>query len=340
MSVTQCAGEPNSCSPNGLLPSLLLIGTRKGGTTALSSLLKRHPSIRMPDCKHGLEVWPKPRGVCVWDKEVRYFSRAVQQKSTGLCWYRSLYRCPHNTSGDQLVAFDGSPDYLVLKDAAVAAMAATLGRERTRLVVLLRNPADRFYSAYNMGMSEHLERLTARTHVHMEPSPIVENSTSTSGLTYARFAADLNRLIACAPACPSEPNIVSMFFSYGMYATHLRVYTRHFGRERLLVERSEDFYEDGAGTVRRVLAFSDLSDAPWQAATATSATVGSSSDQLTAKEQNIGRLWGGVGYAGKLQVTERRKLQKWYAPHNRELYAFIGRDMQWEQGMLPLEVEL
>ena len=40
--------------------------------------------------------------------------------------------------------------------------------------------------------------------------------------------------------------------------------------------------------------------------------------------------WGGSGYAGKLQPTERRKLGAYFEPHNRELYQLIGRDMGWE----------
>ena len=41
-------------------------------------------------------------------------------------------------------------------------------------------------------------------------------------------------------------------------------------------------------------------------------------------------MWGGKGYTGKLQPAERKKLQGWYAPHNKELYTLIGRDFGWE----------
>ena len=36
-----------------------------------------------------------------------------------------------------------------------------------------------------------------------------------------------------------ELGIVSMFFNYGMYAYHLRRYFNYFGRERILILKSE-----------------------------------------------------------------------------------------------------
>ena len=46
--------------------------------------------------------------------------------------------------------------------------------------------------------------------------------------------------------------------------------------------------------------------------------------------RNSGAMWGGKGYTGKLQPTERKKLQGWYAPYNKELYTLVGRDFGWE----------
>jgi hypothetical protein len=96
-----------------MLPSLVLIGTRKGGTTALSNLIKYHPSIAMPDCKTNRRSFPpKVRQLmCVWDKEVRFFSRG-RTAGASLDWYRSLYKCIVEDEVHR-VAFDGSPDYLV-----------------------------------------------------------------------------------------------------------------------------------------------------------------------------------------------------------------------------------
>ena len=296
----------------GVLPSLLLIGTRKGGTTALSTHIAQHPRVQMPDCKSGRDEWPAfaRTSMCVWDKEVRFFSRG---NSLSICWYRSLYPCG---GGDVRVAFDASPDYLVLPDAKIEAMALTLGA-RARLVALLRDPTDRFYSAYNMGMNERLARLAGRNALGADPGARV---------TYANFAASLDRLLECAPrGCPSEPTVVSMFFNYGMYATHLRRFFARFGREAVLVEASEDFYDDPWPTVRRVLSHAGIE--------ATREYVQSvRRSALTDKGRNQGGVWGGKLYRGRLLPPERLKLGRYYAPHNRELYALLGRELGWADG--------
>ena len=64
-----------STIPGGLgpVPLLQLIGTRKGGTTALSDHLLKHPNLLKPHCEEHKREWSaKIRNtMCVWDKEAR-----------------------------------------------------------------------------------------------------------------------------------------------------------------------------------------------------------------------------------------------------------------------------
>lgn len=112
----------------GPVPLIQLIGTRKGGTTALSDHMLAHPHLMAPDCQTHKREWPRvaQSKMCVWDKEVRYFSRgfrgpgARQGQALGsvdLCWYRSLYPCV--PAGAPHVGFDGSPDYLTMPEDKV-----------------------------------------------------------------------------------------------------------------------------------------------------------------------------------------------------------------------------
>ena len=102
-SMEPCASQPDVCDAVGILPRLLLVGTRKGGTTALSSLLREHPAVVMPNCS-GAEETRRQRLICWWDKEVRFFSRGGKV-GVDLCWYRSLYAaaCSGNGGGNGLV---------------------------------------------------------------------------------------------------------------------------------------------------------------------------------------------------------------------------------------------
>ena len=114
----------------------------------------------------------------------------------------------------------------------------------------------------------------------------------------------------------------------------LRRYVHHFGRRRLLVERSEDFYAEPGATAQRVLAFAGLAIAGrTKSDDAVERGRGGRAwrtQPLSATERNAGLLWAGRSYAGTMRPTERRKLQAFYAPHNRELYGLVGRDMGWE----------
>ena len=145
----------------GPLPTLVLIGTRKGGTTGFTTQLLKHPHLLAPDCRTDRSHWPRGAAslMCVWDKEVRYFSRGGRG-GVDLCWYRKRYPCV--PPGAPHVAVDASPDYLVIGAEKVAIMARTLPAP-TKLLALLRNPADRFYSAYNMGMNEHVGKRGGRS---------------------------------------------------------------------------------------------------------------------------------------------------------------------------------
>lgn len=321
---TSAAGTSSA----GLLPSLLIVGTRKGGTTALSGIVAKHQLVVPPDCRSGTLAWPagvsrRQSTLCLWNKEVRYFTRGVARK-LDLCWYRSLYHCaddasgaPVSANGRERVGFDASPDYLVMNSAKVSAMAAALG-PRARLVVLLRNPADRFYSAYNMAYGERQKRNGAA-----EASGAARGAAD-GNLTYGGFAASLDRMLACAPECPNEEEVVSMFFDYGLYARHLAKFEAAFGKARLLVEKSEDFYADAWPTVARVLAHARLPPLPRAIEALERARP------AKASSRNAGGVWGGAAYTGKLAAEERRKLGEFYRPHNEQLYTMLGRDFGWE----------
>ena len=343
----------------GPVPLIQLIGTRKGGTTALSDLMLAHPHLLAPDCSTHKQWWPRvAQGrMCLWDKEVRYFSLGFRSPASAkqplgsmdLCWYRSLYPCV--PGGAPHVGFDGSPDYLTMPEDKVAAMRLALGAQ-AKLVALLRNPADRFYSAYNMGMNEELgksggfgrRRRNRRELLVVRDGDGGDGGSGSGGggavasrgremsekaagekvageLTYQGFAAALPRYLKCAPECKDERGPVWMFFAFGMYAEHLRKFQRHFAESQLLVLRSEDFYADAWSVVEQVYRFAGLP-----------ILDGLQEGVLRSSgKRNAGSLWGGSSYTGKLQAKERALLHAYYGPHNQELYALIGRDMGWEQ---------
>ncbi len=103
------------------LPGFLIIGTMKGGTSALARAVSRHPDVFIP---HG--------------KEVRFFDHNYDQ---GLEWYESHFESAPSGS----VLGEASPGYMyrATTHQRIAAIVPD-----SRLVAILRNPVDRAYSHY------------------------------------------------------------------------------------------------------------------------------------------------------------------------------------------------
>lgn len=113
------------------LPSGLVIGAQRCGTSSLYRYLSDHPAVASP-----------------LRKEIEYFSRAYGR---GESWYRAHF----TFRPSRRFSFEATPDYLLhpLVPARVASMLPDV-----RCVVLLRDPVARAYSHYR-----HMVRLGYET---------------------------------------------------------------------------------------------------------------------------------------------------------------------------------
>ena len=140
------------------LPNFLIIGAARCGTTALYNILRKHPDISMPALK-----------------EPRYFSS------------RQL-EFPHNGPGDHTIdqavirkendykklftkvggkrIGEASPDYLFFHEFTAGNIYNYLGD--VEIIILLRNPVERAYSAYNHLLRDNREKLSFEDALEME----------------------------------------------------------------------------------------------------------------------------------------------------------------------------
>lgn len=122
-------------SPLRALPSYLIIGEMKSGTSSLFDHVQRHPHIARP-----------------LRKELHYFSIGHHK---GLGWYRAHF--PLRTALDQhQITGEGCPDYLFSPGADQRIRAAL---PDVRLIVLLRDPVERAISHYFHEVKMGRERL-------------------------------------------------------------------------------------------------------------------------------------------------------------------------------------
>lgn len=204
------------------LPDFLLIGTKRGGTTSFYFDLLEHPGV--------LRLYPPPAPGLKADatKGVHYFDSHAGRTER---WYRSYMPTrmtrslvAHRT-GVRPVVGEASPYYLFHPAAATRARAMV---PEARLLVLLRDPALRAHSHWK-----------ERRRSGAEPLEFLAALDAEQG----RLAGERDRLLA-DPTATSYAWEQQSYLTQSRYAESLRPWIDAFGRDRVLVLASEDYYND------------------------------------------------------------------------------------------------
>jgi hypothetical protein len=260
------------------LPDFLIIGAKRGGTTSLYNYLVDHPCV--------VPLFPRVQN----KKGVRFFDTNFQR---GVAWYRShfpsrLYRGWHEQRiGHPTVAGEASPYYLFHPSAP--SRAASIIPD-ARLIVLLRDPIDRAYSHYRERSRHGAEELTFEEALEREQERLAgeEERLSTDDRYYS-FAHEHFGYV-----------------SQGLYLEALRRWIDLFGRNRLLILRSEDFFASPERTYGDVLRFLGLP--PWRL------------PAYPRFNYHEGR---------SMSPSTRARLGERFGPENRRLAEFLGMDLFW-----------
>jgi hypothetical protein len=206
------------------LPTFLIIGAQKAGTTALFLYLSGHPSVRPPI-----------------EKEIGYFSTLY---GNGLSWYRAHFPLRPRTWFDQArgipFATGEATPYYLFHPRTPRRVAACL--PDAKLIVLLRNPVDRAYSHHQHRLRLGIEHL-----------PFEEALAAEEG----RIAGERERMLRDDGYESRAFNEFS-YKARGRYAEQLAEWLKHFRREQLLVLVSERLFDDPERHFARVLEFLEL----------------------------------------------------------------------------------
>jgi hypothetical protein len=210
-----------------MLPSFLIVGQARCGTTSMFDVLEQHPAVF-----HSL--LPK--------KEVHYFDLDYGHS---LAWYQCHFplvasaRRATRDLGVAPMAFEASPYYMFHPLAPERIHRDLPG---VKVLVLVRDPVERAYSAHAHqtgfgGETEPFERA-----LELEDS---------------RLEGETERLIA-------DPAYISFnhrFYAYrtrGYYVDQLEHLERVFGRERIHVIDCGDFFADPGPVYDQVIDFLGL----------------------------------------------------------------------------------
>lgn len=120
--LARCRGEGRVKPPP---PDFIIIGAMRAGTTALAERLSRHPDIGMSRLK-----------------ETDYFI-AEKNYDRGPAWYRSLF------PEEKPIRGEASPNYTKNDVFAGVPERIRAARPDVKLIYIVRDPVDRFWSQYN-----------------------------------------------------------------------------------------------------------------------------------------------------------------------------------------------
>jgi hypothetical protein len=246
-------------------PDFVCSGAIKSGTSDLGTYLFQHPCIMIPLTKE-----PTQRNPAEWlpyyptVKEKERVAREHGQALSGLFtpgfatpfMMEAFYKC----------------------------------RPNGKVILMLRNPTDRFYSQYKWDI------LVGGKPLHKSPY-------------YNTFAMCVERELSYFPAVsypsPSRVDLLQV----GIYFPAVEMWMKRFGREQVYILRAEDFFADPASAVCGIHEFLGI---PPQRP-----------EIHKIVNQNPMK-------APPMDKESRQKLQAFYRPWNEKLYALIGRDTKWD----------
>jgi Sulfotransferase domain len=256
-------------------PEFLMIGVSRCGTTSMFEALSAHPQTVRP----------------VRNKGIYYFDLNYHH---GQAWYRGHWPITRSVrrrtaDGGGLVAFEAS-GYYIFHPSALSRVARDL--PAVKLLVMLRDPVERAYSAYKHEYAGGFER--------------VETFEEALELEDERLAGESERM-RLDPRYESFSHRHHAYRHRGHYAEQLERVFALFPRTQVHIVQSEGYFGQSAQEYHRVLEF--LGVKPFEPPSFTRPKAHPSQP---------------------MAASTRAKLRRYYAPHDERLAKLLDRPLLWE----------
>lgn len=209
-----------------ILPSFLIIGAKKSGTTSLYLNLVKHP-----------EVVPS------FTKEINYFNKYYYKS---LNWYRSnfplkLYqRWNNSVHNKQLISGEATPTYIYHPHVPKRVKQVN---PNMKIIAVLRNPIERAFSHYQMEVRHGNESLSFEDATRQEEK---------------RISGEFNKMYLNENYYSQQYEIFS-YISSGIYVEQLERWFNYFPKEQILIINNDDFKYNLEATFNQVFSFLNLS---------------------------------------------------------------------------------
>lgn len=256
-------------------PNFLIIGTQKGGTTSLHAYLSEHPGIMS----------------ALGPKELHFFNLYYHR---GIASY--LVQFPYRFRTGGRLCFEATPDYLY-HAVVPARIRRHLGRPK--LIAVLREPAERAYSAWRMWHS------------------FANRPDKAAKADRRSFSRAVDEELASPDGqCDRHFHYVAM----GRYADQIAAYRTYFPAEDLLILDHAEMARDLHGFLNQICRFLGLK--PF--------------DRAATERFGYRRYWVGPERPPTAEdAATLARLRCYYAPHNERLFSLLGRRLAWDNASWP-----
>jgi Sulfotransferase domain len=253
-------------APIRLLPSFLIVGAQRCGTTSLFTALSQHPGVRMPLARKG----------------IHYFDVGYQHD---LSWYRGHF--PLAIPGSRVITGESSP-YYMFHPLAPQRIASDL--PSVRLIVALRDPVERAYSAHAHELARGFETEPFERALELETGRL----------------ADAGAVLHADGLTEVPAHRHQAYLTRGQYIEQLERLEDLVGRARIHVVDSAVFFTAPEPEFAQVLSYLGLP----------------SSDKIRFGQHN-------ARPRAPMPGSLRRRLEEHFQPYDERLARWLGRVPSW-----------
>lgn len=271
----------------GNSPSAFIVGAQKAGTSSLFRYLDLFPHLTGAQSKE----------VGFFDKEYR-FERGVE-------WYERQFV---HRGRDPQTFFEATPEYLYRRKVAPRIHDYN---PNSKIIILLREPVSRAYSAWNMyrqfsELGRHPRVLDRHYDNIDEVNPLYATFLQAKSPPTFHDYLDLEFELIDKDDPREEPGLIRR----GLYLPQIERYVNLFGTENILILGSEELRSSTAETVNKAAFFLTGTD-------------------FRLSSESFNTQFHKRQYKTQIPDDCRKRLDEFYRPHNEQLWSYLGETLRW-----------
>ncbi len=203
------------------LPNFLIVGAAKSGTSSLHNYLNQHPEVFMPSYNsEGMKV-----------KEPRFLIKdLVKHRLHNGVWTWEEYKSLFGDVTDEKAIGESTVLYLYYYKDAIKNIKEKLGND-VKIIIMLRNPADRAYSAFQHVSRGFKEQNSFEKSLEMEDGRLERDGNLTP---------------------------MVMYKDMGLYHDMVKSFQENFSNVHVIIY--DDFRDDTENEMKKTYQFLGISD--------------------------------------------------------------------------------